>query len=759
MNATVTQLIAQRERAMALADRLVEEAWPARKGADYVRGMTRVAEELAVLAAELAQLGAPALEVSRTHSNLGSVLSDLAPALGDEQLARALEAFREAERLLAGVDDAMAHAKLQFNLANSLRQLGKGDPATLDEAERRLLLAREVFSVQAPEYLVQVDDALRSTRGLKTIAQASRTLGEDDRIPASGGDPARGRGSLDESKPGGGGFGEVLAAIREAVRFLPQQARDDPRYPELMAQIEALSATAVTGADRSRLRSDELIALLGQELAQQRSAGKLGAVRGDSLLDLLTWFGERLENCGDGIPQLMSFVHEVHGKLEGQSELLHYLSHGVPRPPAGSRAAELVELCWVLRRFMFAEAKQRNKFSGESRLATDLNLRGSKIDEQIYRAGGDDGQARQIEREVLRPFMVAVRDFAARHFPLLANPIWEGAAVATDPNAVCFAGPSWMRSPVAGVCAGLGLDLMAPPTGQSIAAARWHQLQKAHVAIFDMRMEDGPDRAAVAYQLGIARTLGKPVVVLASAERTLPFDIDVVPLEQADGDIDEAALREALEHALVWLPAKPDKARVAATIDELCARYSRPHPDACVEQTLRVIETLSCEPDPVAFSQAMNALLAFEKDARLMVLHPVWPSDYPARARKRLFHVMPFRPTWADRAATVVEAACTVHGADYVRGDRVPEPNVIHSIWEEINRATHLMVDLTDFNANVALELGIAHTIGRSASIIGQGDCVDRLFPMISRLRVERYDGPDDARLGDFVGNLLRRTG
>ena len=55
---------------------------------------------------------------------------------------------------------------------------------------------------------------------------------------------------------------------------------------------------------------------------------------------------------------------------------------------------------------------------------------------------------------------------------------------------------------------------------------RWEQLQKAYITIFDLRATAGPDRAAVAYELGIARTLGKPVVVLAQEDQIIPFDVD-----------------------------------------------------------------------------------------------------------------------------------------------------------------------------------------------------------------------------------------
>ena len=83
------------------------------------------------------------------------------------------------------------------------------------------------------------------------------------------------------------------------------------------------------------------------------------------------------------------------------------------------------------------------------------------------------------------------------------------------------------------------------------------------------------------------------------------------------------------------------------------------------------------------------------------------------------------------------------------------EPNVIRSIWEEINRATHVLVDLTGFNANVALELGIAHTIGRPDLTVGQGNTVKRLFPTIAKRRFYPYKSAQSSELKALVKKLV----
>ena len=90
-----------------------------------------------------------------------------------------------------------------------------------------------------------------------------------------------------------------------------------------------------------------------------------------------------------------------------------------------------------------------------------------------------------------------------------------------------------------------------------------------------------------------------------------------------------------------------------------------------------------------------------------------------------------------------------------MRGDRVLDPDVIRSIWKELNLASHVLVDLTDFNLNVTLELGIADALGGQTLIVGQGDAVDRLFATIAKRRFQRYEQASGAELRDQVVQFL----
>lgn len=95
---------------------------------------------------------------------------------------------------------------------------------------------------------------------------------------------------------------------------------------------------------------------------------------------------------------------------------------------------------------------------------------------------------------------------------------------------------------------------------------------------------------------------------------------------------------------------------------------------------------------------------------------------------------------------------------EYIRGDMVADPRIIRSIWQELCQASHVLVDITGFNANVAFELGIAHTLGKKVLIVGQEETIENLFDMIEKHRVTTY-APDSLQddlstaISDWLGS------
>jgi len=163
-----------------------------------------------------------------------------------------------------------------------------------------------------------------------------------------------------------------------------------------------------------------------------------------------------------------------------------------------------------------------------------------------------------------------------------------------------------------------------------------------------------------------------------------------------------------------------------------------------------------------SFGGSYATLLQFR--GRRIVRRGVWRGDgpvvgpdvgprtaIPEPGARRCFHVTPYRPDWATGVAKTAEEACVAADTKYFIGHRATDPRVIRSIWDEICKATHVLTDLTGFNPNTALELGIALALGKPTLIIGQDDTVDRLFPTLKKVRCARYTPSDRAGLRKLI--------
>jgi len=202
---------------MAAVDRAVEAAWPERKGDAYVRAMQAAAAELEAIASVMQAVGSDPVEQSRTQRSLGCVYGDLGPALGKAMLQKAYDCFLRAEGFLTGRSETLEQAKIDFNIGNMLRQIDASDTVLLQEAERRLLAARPVFEVWAPENLSSVDQALVSARALLKFAplasSVNRRRSDLDQLDA---DIAKGKSATELAKK----LEDIGGGLRSAVEGL-----------------------------------------------------------------------------------------------------------------------------------------------------------------------------------------------------------------------------------------------------------------------------------------------------------------------------------------------------------------------------------------------------------------------------------------------------------------------------------------------------------------------------------------------------------
>jgi nucleoside 2-deoxyribosyltransferase len=456
----------------------------------------------------------------------------------------------------------------------------------------------------------------------------------------------------------------------------------------------------------------------------------------------------------DELNKLINRIEGIRDLADSFVEITHYPSYGIQRPPGDSRAAILIELFWDIRKFILLEMNRSNKGIQESRDILEYNIQGSRIDKRFYEAGGDDRKAVTVEIEDFRPFVKKIRDFSSLNYAMLAQPIWETGKQSIDTNAVFFSGSKDVEKEIINVCKKLNLYLMPSPIGESIANARWKQLQKSTIAVFDFTYADIHKKADISYELGIVLTLGRPLVIIASEKYALPFDVDIAPVILREDKNNEFEIKLAFDLAMIWLYNPPKENHILKTLDYTIGKYPRRGDNVYINQVLQLLEEQKKRPDPVNIYHGIKRFLDFLKDGSTYIIHPIWPPEYPDECEFSLFHVMPYYPDWAKDAMAAVQETCDNHGIKYIRGDQVEDPNIIRSIWTEIAKASHVLIDITGFSPNVALELGIAHTLGKKSLIVAHPNTEKQLFPMIAKQRVSIYK--DNKELKDIIQNFLK---
>lgn len=134
-----------------------------------------------------------------------------------------------------------------------------------------------------------------------------------------------------------------------------------------------------------------------------------------------------------------------------------------------------------------------------------------------------------------------------------------------------------------------------------------------------------------------------------------------------------------------------------------------------------------------------------------------------ARVREYLdtcFMMMPFG-NWFDRYyRDVYVPAIKEAGFEPVRGDELfSTGTVVEQIWEELQKSTVLLADLSEKNANVFYELGLAHAAGKP--VVLTAPQIDDVPFDLRHLRVIVYDirEPDWAeKLGKSVTDFLKNA-
>ena len=366
---------------------------------------------------------------------------------------------------------------------------------------------------------------------------------------------------------------------------------------------------------------------------------------------------------------------------------------------------------------------------------------------RVEQLAASDDEVCHFEADALRPLVHTLRLFHRRGHAMIARPLWPGGAARVEPGTVFFAGPAGdaaagVRALLAEACAGRALALAdSLPAGTDVATGWWRQLQRAGLVVLDLSAAT----PQVYYQLGQAYALGSELLLLAREGTAIPFDVAQHVITWRD----EADLRErlgdAIDDALYGVQTPGLSSLMHPTLQrcrELAARaVGLQHAEVLLGQLNDTVM------QPLEFRGALEQFLGQLGNSRLVMLHPRWPAFYPAAGEKRCFVVMPFAQHLAATQAMyrAVDDDLAAAGVQVVRGDEAMGQEIVASIWEETARASHVLVDLTGWNLNVCLELGMADAIGRDVLLIGLAGTPEARFPAVDKRRIHVYGEPGSA--------------
>jgi hypothetical protein len=219
-----------------------------------------------------------------------------------------------------------------------------------------------------------------------------------------------------------------------------------------------------------------------------------------------------------------------------------------------------------------------------------------------------------------------------------------------------------------------------------------------------------------------------------------PFDVAQNVRFYSPSDEQQGFLEEGLDAALYGLQVRGGSgSSISATLGYAERLAAADEGNALVPVALQSMRNAGS--DPVKFLAALEAFNRFLGVPGHEIFFPRWPSVYPDPQSPRCFVIMPFRAE-LDNTYRLVASAAEQAGVEPVRGDMAPGQQIIKSIWEEICCATHVVVDLTELNLNVCLELGIAHALGRPTWLIGREGTERTLhdaLPGIAKWRCHTY--------------------
>lgn len=390
----------------------------------------------------------------------------------------------------------------------------------------------------------------------------------------------------------------------------------------------------------------------------------------------------------------------------------------------------------------------------ESVYHAELFARSTEAMNLVHQIGDNITDLLTLENKILRPLAAEVKGFARRHHLSLIRPHWQCDSMPIEGNTVFYSGRTMLKRQVA--LAAHALDMFVLRTGATdeYSKTRWQMMQVGHVAVFDFTRndKDTPEvvnvkRCAVAYELGIALVLGKPIILAANQGNHFPFTLPIEPLwvetEPVAFVANAIKLAEAIDHKMYHVETPfTSPSMIAGTRDYARREFSRETYGWMVRQMTHMLtdDTLT---DAYRFRAVLDHLMQHATPPHPMVIYPTYPLVYPPDDKKSVYHAFSLNMPWSENVHEVVRQRCLALDMDYLYEKRPLRGNVIEDIWRRISQASHVIVNLTEHDASICLQLGIAHGLGKAVLVVVGREAEDsnimEIFPSLAEVPLHRY--------------------
>ena len=551
--------------------------------------------------------------------------------------------------------------------------------------------------------------------------------------------------------------------ILQALLQLAAAARQwqAPAAAPSTSSAAGTDSRASATAQASGSEAAQMLAVLQQQF--ETAKADMDPARAAALTDFMARLSERIE-AGEQLPPLADDASLEERRADLQRRMAHSSAlrqqadelremqrhvrrqpGGSDTAPAGARASTIGPLLDALvddSAGLLNTPVAAQRETEQARLQ-QLHLSLVQARARVRELAAQDTDVLHYERDTLRSAVQALRLHHRRGHLMLARPLWPGGAARVEPGSVFCAGAGGaVHQAIQQACTQRLLHVAgAPAPGVDPATALWRQLQSASLVVLDLSSAD----PQVYYQLGQAYALGTELLLLARRGTVLPFDVAQAVLAYDHADDLAATLPPALDAALYGVQTLGLSALMHGTLQRCTDLVDKAVGPAHAPVLLQQLQAAVAS--PLDFRAALEQLLAQLGNSRLVLLHPRWPAHYPAAGSgRRCFVVMPFSQALADTQAMYrrLDDALSAQGVHVVRGDEALGQDIVASIWEETARASHVLVDLTGYNLNVCLELGMADAMGRDTLLIGTTGTPEQRFAAIDKRRIHAY-GADEA--------------